>query len=138
MSAFLVSQECMQRAIAGVDQINRAWMGDYQVKGFGHIKTEPDLSRLGTAFFEMNDDALSARYDDKPSGETFKVKPMNSFGHTIAAGCSRLKALQCLHYQCSEGHVPETELYQGLEKVIGDLATAIVDELPEYTQATWG
>ena len=60
----------MQQAIAGIDQINRAWMGDYQVEGFGGLivgpsgSTEASLSKLGAAFYKMNDDALAETAED--------------------------------------------------------------------------
>jgi hypothetical protein len=130
----------MQQAIAGIDQINRAWMGDYRVEGFGALGDDSALSSLGTAFYKLNDDALGARYGEEPSGESFKFNPMamNGWGSTQSARCKELKALHCLRYQCSEGKVPETALYRGLEKAIGDLAGVIIDEWPEYKSAKWG
>ena len=132
MSAFFVSQECMQRVIAGVNRVSDKWFGGYNIQGFGMVNGSDSLSKLGTALFEMNDEALSVRYDAEPICETFEYRPAS------VNLCSSLKAMECLSYQCSEGKVPETDLFRGLEKVIGDLASVIVHELPEYKKAEWG
>ena len=130
MSAFFVSQECMQRVIAGVSYLSDD--GDYHIQGFGAVNGPATLGRLGTALFEMNDEALFARYNFEPINEAFEYKP------TKVSLCSSLKAMECLRYQCSEGSIPQSELYQGLGKAIGDLASVIVNELPEYKKAEWG
>ena len=135
MSAFFISQECMQRVIAGVDHVSDKWFGDYRIQGFGTVNGSASLSHLGTALFEMNDEALSVRYDAEPICETFEYRSEDPANINL---CSALKAMECLRYQCSEGKVPETDLYKGLEKVIGDLASVIVNELPEYKKAEWG
>ena len=133
MSAFFVSQECMQRVVAGVDHVSDKWFGDYQIQGFGVVNGSASLSKLGTALYEMNDEALSVRYNAEPMFVVaFEYKPIN------VNLCSSLKAMECLSYQCSEGKVPETDLFRGLDKVKGDLASVIVNELPEYKQAEWG
>jgi len=49
-----------------------------------------------------------------------------------------IKSLQCWKYQCSEGDIPETKLYQFFEEVEHHLALKIVINLPEYDKATWG
>ena len=132
MSAFFVSQECMQRVVAGVDHVSDKWFGDYHIQGFGTVNGSDSLSKLGEALFEMNDEALLVRYDAEPICEAFEYRPAS------VGLCSALKAMECLRYQCSEGKVPETDLYKGLEKAIGDLASVIVNELPEYEKAEWG
>ena len=132
MSAFFVSQECMQRVVAGVDHVSDKWFGDYQIQGFGVVNGSASLSKLGTALYEMNDEALSVRYDAEPINEAFEYQQMN------VSLCSSLKAIECLSYQCSEGKVPETDLFRGLDKLRGDLASMIVNELPEYKKADWG
>ena len=48
-----------------------------------------------------------------------------------------VKALQCLHYQCSEGNVPETKGYKELENVIREVVMSIIYSMPEYDQAEW-
>ena len=44
----------------------------------------------------------------------------------------------CLLYQCSEGNVPNGRLFNELNRAAGELAQAIVQDLPEYDQASWG
>ena len=44
---------------------------------------------------------------------------------------------RALHYQCSEGNVPEHELYKRLEKAVNHLRYEIISNLPEYREAQW-
>ena len=46
--------------------------------------------------------------------------------------------MSCLLYQCSEGKVPNRRLYDELNRAAGELAQAIVQDLPEYEKASWG
>jgi hypothetical protein len=47
------------------------------------------------------------------------------------------KSLSCLIYQCSEGSVPETVLYQQMLRRKIDLACEIIGHLEEYDRADW-
>lgn len=133
MSAFLVSNQTMQKAVEAVliAEAN-AWSGDtVEAK-------ENQVSMLGTQLYKLNQDALAARYgDDDPAelfiGRGFRAR-MASQGD---ANIQRLKSLNCLIYQCSEGDVPETELFKRLEKAAGGLAQIIVTSLPAYDTAKW-
>ena len=44
----------------------------------------------------------------------------------------------CLLYQCYEGKVHESRLYDELNRAAGELAQRIVQDLPEYDKASWG
>ena len=48
------------------------------------------------------------------------------------------KAIHCLLYQCHEGKVHESRLYDELNHAAGELAQRIVQDLPEYDKASWG
>jgi hypothetical protein len=50
----------------------------------------------------------------------------------------QFKAIHCLLYQCSEGKVPTSRLYDELNHAAGELAQRIVQDLPEYDKASWG
>ena len=92
---------------------------------------------LANAMFQLNCDGVNARYGE---GEAEKFRPLN-FTYR-PEDCSSLvqvlKSLQCWNYQCSEGDVPETKLYQFFEEVEHHLALKIVMNLPEYEKAKWG
>lgn len=48
-----------------------------------------------------------------------------------------LKSLHHYIYQCSEGKIPDTELYKGIEKLINNLENFIATNQPEYEEAEW-
>ena len=50
----------------------------------------------------------------------------------------QFKAIHCLLYQCCEGNVPNSPLYDELNHAAGELAHRIVQDLPEYDKASWG
>ncbi len=92
---------------------------------------------LAQAMFQLNCDGVNARYGN---GEAEKFRPLNftykpEIYHSLV---QVLKSLQCWKYQCNEGDVPETNLYQFFEEVEHHLALKIVTNLAEYDKATWG
>ncbi len=92
---------------------------------------------LAQAMFQLNCDGVNARYGN---GEAEKFRPLN-FTYRPEGDTSLVqvfKSLQCWLYQCSEGDVPDTKLYQFFEEVAHHLALKIVMNLPEYDKATWG
>ena len=87
--------------------------------------------------FQLNCDGVNERYG---AGEAGTFRPLN-FTYQPEAYSSLaqvLKSLQCWQYQCNEGDVPETQLYQFFEEVEHHVALLIVMDLPEYEKATWG
>jgi hypothetical protein len=48
------------------------------------------------------------------------------------------KALGCFMYQCSEGSIPDSELYKIMDNTHIRSAFEIIHELPEYSAAEWG
>ncbi len=94
--------------------------------------------RLGYAMFLLNIKAVDARYG-KGAAEKFR-KFDYRFEHTEAVSFVQvLKSLQCWLYQCSEGAVPETKMYQFFDRDVRlYLMDAIITKLPEYQEAVWG
>jgi hypothetical protein len=93
--------------------------------------------KLAKAMFQLNCDAVNARYGE---GEAGKFRPLN-FTYQPELYFSlvqALKSLQCWLYQCSEGEIPTTKLYQFFREVENLIALKIVFSLPEYDKATWG
>lgn len=132
MSAFIVSRECMQRAVQ-------------TIAAHHHPNIKPgDLTRLGQTLFLLNADAFNQRYDCTVEAPDFEYSPDS--GWTPAIG---LKALRCLLYQCAEGDVPDTQLYKCIEATAESLALVpgkpdplgyrppMRDSL-EYERAPWG
>jgi hypothetical protein len=84
---------------------------------------------------DMNAQALFERYGDD------KSECVSPYQGTIRQAKNLpeiYKALNCYLYQCSEGNVPESDLYKALRSICNTLAHCIVNDLPEYQTAVWG
>ena len=116
MSAFIVSEKTMNRAV--------------------HALMPPGApceacDEMGKQLYRLNAEAVLQRYgrpDDVPDYKYAVVFP---------ALIQQFKSLRCLIYQCSEGTVPQTVLYQSLLRREMDLASQIVGNLEEYDRADW-
>lgn len=117
---------------------NLYWNHEFK-KGFsildnnGYFKEE-DFDRLAKELWDMNRKAVNYRYGDKDTkdyseGFNWENGKLNKF--------QCLKSMNCLSYQCSEGNVPKTKLYQFLEKLIGLWGSFIINDLSEYKETRW-
>lgn len=89
--------------------------------------------RLVKAMYALNIEAVNQRYHEQNQIEEIVYSP-----YPWVSKISALKALSCWLYQCSEGNVPQTKLYQCLAEIEKQIALNIVMDLPEYEQANWG
>ena len=83
----------------------------------------------------MNALALNARYNDEIS-ECLSPYPANA--NKPANMAALYKSLKCYLYQCTEGDVPESDLYKAIENISTTIAEYIISDLPEYELAAWG
>lgn len=95
-----------------------------------------DVQRLAYDCFKLNVLAIDSLYGDGASANLWQLSftPRRNF-------VSREQAHKSLNYflsQCIESHVAKTPLFKVLESIKGDIADAIVCNLPEYKRATWG
>lgn len=121
MSAFIVSNRTMSRAIAALKYAGAA-------DSFGRATDK----ELGDLLFDLNAEAVAQRYSEpKERVEYFEERGL-AFTKIDAA-----KGLACLIYQCSEGQVPQSQEYKALVDAEQILANAIVAELSEYRNAAW-
>jgi hypothetical protein len=99
----------------------------------------PDWAEiLGHEMFQLNIKAIDARYGN---GEAVKFRKLDyHFEHTEAVPLEQvLKSLNCWLYQCSEGDIPETALYNLFDTDVRlYLMSEITTRLPEYEKADWG
>lgn len=153
MSAFLVSEKTMANLAETLCYLmdNNDRLSYYDTKKLCEVlekKCKGYLSYLvrevGRELFVMNDKALRERYgnDEWWLEDVDKETEYWCFdmGHNLyfKEKFQLLKSLQCYLYQCSEGKVPECDLYKALENLEQQIQTDIVCHLPEYEQANWG
>ena len=140
MSAFIVEdttinkivtwfrREVYRRESNTLDQLAKK----YQIDLVSDVWDEP----LANAMFALNCEAVNARYGD---GEAEKFRPLTFIfrPEPYVTLVEVYKSLQCWLYQCCEGDVPETKLYQFFREIENYLARKIVMALPEYEEAAW-
>jgi hypothetical protein len=93
---------------------------------------------LGHEMFQLNIKAVDARYGE---GEAVRFRKLDyRFEHTEAVPLEQvLKSLRCWLYQCSEGDIPQTELYKLFDTDVRlYLMSEIISQIPEYEKAYWG
>jgi hypothetical protein len=140
MSAFIVDDKTINKVVTWLKrevQTNRFTL-DWLAREYGVDLTGDGWDeKLAQAMFQLNCDGVNARYGE---GESEKFRPLNfTYQPEIQYSLVQvLKSLQCWKYQCSEGDVPETQLYRFFEEVEHHLALKIVMNLPEYDKAPWG
>jgi hypothetical protein len=129
MSSYIVTNRCIDRILSCVD-IN--WV----VKLGAMNKDE-----LGQKLIKANIQATEQRYLTNPyltKKQAEKRIKTYKFSEELPNKIQALKSLHCLHYQMSEGTIPNMRLYKLLEKLADKWAYDIVNELPEYDKAEWG
>lgn len=116
MSAFVVSNQTIHRCVHALVYAKLAF--EYN---------QP----IGQKLFEMNAKAVAQRYHEEPQSVWFEEvnEPVSKM--------SAVKALHCLRYQCSEGDIPQSYLFQKLSRAIEILSEDIVCNLPEWNEVPW-
>lgn len=96
------------------------------------IDSQDPSDAFGRRLLKLNCEAYNLRYDTKVACPRYVFKQPVQSGK---ASC--LKAMQCWLYQCSEGDIPETELYKFIEQEANKLAMKIAMNTKEYEEAAW-
>src|SRR6266567_4712591 len=130
MSAFMVEDTTINRVVTWLKRevATSRFTLDMLAREYGVDLTSDRWDEmLAQAMFQLNCEAEKFR----PLNFTYRLEDCSSLVQVF-------KSLQCWEYQCSEGDVPETKLYQFFEEVEHHLALKIVMNLPEYDKAKWG
>lgn len=99
--------------------------------------------KLGHELVAMNARAIMERYGEDPLGKDWQswiAAPDvydNLQPNTAVTQIQAVKSLQCYLYQCSEGNVPQEQLYEMLDKIENATIRAIVENSREYQDADW-
>ena len=135
MSAFIVEDKTINRVISWLERSPQDFGSHLlsTVLKAADIRAYDDewRDKLGATMAEMNADAVNQRYGENQTAA-------HEFSWEICTDIQALKSLQCWHYQCAEGDIPDRPLFKAFEEVERQLAASIVSRLPEYEKAAWG
>ena len=154
MSAFVVEPKTINRVLTVIHGgLNGNSLRSWEFKQIQKklqaiewdIASQQDLKDLGLAMYNLNKNAVGQRYPD--SVETNSLPGSYPNGNGLAEyrfifepHCDKyqaLKSLQCWHYQCAEGDVPQTKLYKTFAEIGKLIAMNIVTNSPQYEAAKW-
>jgi len=102
------------------------------VLGYDIVNNVDDLRRLAEDMFKLNVDAVNQRYGDGEA-EKFRNLDFHFQLERIANPMTAIRALSKWDYQCTEGDVPKTDLYQAMQEMYFLLCRDFVEDLPEFT-----
>lgn len=132
MSAYIVDEKTINKVITFLDN-------DQEMRSYLHHQLNIDLDTrdraqdFGNKLMALNIQAVNERYEEHtpiiPNGYQFRYELTDRIG--------AYKALRCLIYQCSEGDVPKTKLYNVLEDISSYMAHSIVSSLKTYEDRPW-
>ncbi len=126
MSAYIVEKKTIDRIVTYIAQhVNTGALDAY----YPTLAVEPD--KLGQRLWKMNTDAVDQRYSES--------NPVRLYKHDWVPGHKMqvFKSLRCFLYQCSEGDVPETDLFKDTESLMHTIALEIISDMPQYENAEW-
>ena len=140
MSAFVVEDETINRVVAYLLNLawgrDDGWIPDLTCRAGFDLSDPDNAERLAQAMFDLNVAAVDARYGE---GEAAQFRPLD-FAYQPVTPPSLIgayKALQCWAYQCSEGDVPDSPLYQTMDAIRDTMARRYIEAAPAYEAAPW-
>ena len=139
MSAFMINTNVMAKVVTAILLNFDTFDGGSTARG-ALLAAPTDAQKeagtsIGKKLFILNRRALRARYG---RGDHLRHPEFAFERWADATPVRQFKAMSCLLYQCHEGKVHESQLYGELNRVAGELAQRIVQDLPEYDKASWG
>ena len=134
MSAYIVEKETIDRIVTYIhNQPSGAIEGSYPAIYQACLNDNNWSDQaLGQKLWAMNVKAVDSRYNESNPFELYR------FAFRVTRPIQVYKTLQYYLYQCCEEDVPDSALYQDLEKLRHQIAGEIITGLPEYDQADWG
>ena len=139
MSAFMVNTNVMAKVLTAIllnlDQFDSESTCRVALLASPTDAQKEAGTKIGKKLFLLNRRALRARYG---CGDHLCVPEFVFERWADATPVQQFKAMSCLLYQCHEGKVHESGLYDELNHAAGELAQRIVQDLPEYDKASWG
>lgn len=146
MSAYIVADTTINTILSHTNADDFRGLLDAAAATFTLDEGERGDADLGEAMRLLNTAAVLQRYPDcslergdlpGPVGADGRL-PAYAYAPLLVSAVPAYKALRCLLYQCAEGTIPTTPLYQALDALSNRWAQEIVCKLPEYDRAVWG
>jgi len=139
MSAFMINTNVMAQVVTAILLNFDTFDGGSTARG-ALLAAPTDAqkeagTKIGKKLFLLNRRALRARYG---RGDHLRCPEFEFEKWADATPVEQFKAIVCLLYQCCEGKVPNSPLYDQLNRAAGELAHRIVQDLPEYDNTSWG
>lgn len=134
MSAFVVGPETIDRIITHLACNQRAVSMRDDLIAAAKVSPANWTQELGAALWSMNVRAVNCRYCRYSQRMRTPVYAPQT---VLAPPMQVLKSMSCLQYQCDEGNVPNSKLYQALERAKGALAFDIAADTKEWAAARW-
>lgn len=138
MSAYVVEDLTLHRIVSYLSLTAHegcAW--DLEQIGYP-VATDEQCERLAGDLYQMNCDAVDARYGKGESAQQTDGESVPGFKLVPVTPVEAYKACQCLLYQLSEGDIDKRPLYAALEGALSRIADQIISKLPSYEEAAWG
>jgi hypothetical protein len=137
MSAFIVEDESIGRIASIIKYGYRNHDMEHQrrqIKELGcDLTTRAGFQEFCKILHGLNIAAVDQRYREHNCIEEVIYPEI-----VIRDKLQDLKTVQCFLYQCSEGTIPETPLYNFIDKLSGTIAQEIIENLPDYEKKKWG
>ena len=138
MSSFVVDQESINKIVS---YLYFTVAGDSPMRGpvdralkSIDIDILSDSADLAAKMYDLNVNAFLARYPDKTYTPFEFIHKTRLHVTDIPA----YKLLECWLYQCTEGDVLQTDIYQVMRDIWNIIGHKIISDLPEYQAAYWG
>lgn len=122
MSAYVFDNTQISKIVSYLTGL-RAWhLYCRDLEGMGYGQSQPD--HLGNDLLAMNQDAVMQRYPESDANNL--PGPINpqpySYQSVICQMFEAYELIGSFIYQCSEGNVPETKMYEAVENIYNHMA----------------
>lgn len=139
MSAYVVDDITINKVVSWLalehyTSVTHSSCGDYLAEAGYDMRSRKGQRRLAEDMFALNVKAVNERYGE---GEAAKFRPLNFSYRFIAPphAIVTVKALHCWLYQCAEGDVPGTDLYELMHRIANAICRGLVVESEAYRAA---
>jgi hypothetical protein len=98
-----------------------------------------EAERYGKKLLKMNYQAVNCRYENTYKLSKDDLRKINSFCYVCEEvnEFRALKGISCFLYQCAEGKVYKSKMFNELELIKHLIQGSIISKMPEYDKLEW-